>query len=167
MNTIIQATAKEREIECLVECLALQLRVHPLKHANLLTVLLPALIPILAGAELFGMSLFWKYAIGIATLIASLLVAIHKVLNCDAFQMEADRMQRGYYALALRYRTIFDLNPPDSEARLLSLDEALATLKESGGVTVPDRYRVRAQKLFKVKYTSSSSTTGRLSILKP
>lgn len=79
-------------------------------------------------------------------LIASLLVVIHKALNCDAYQTEANRVCRSYDALAVRYRMIHDLNPPDAETKLIALDESLAVLKESSNATIPDRYRARAAK---------------------
>jgi hypothetical protein len=149
MSNVTQTIAKSRESECLVESRALQLRLVPLSRANWLTVIVPALISAFAGAAILrgAWKPEWMYVVGGATLIASLLVVVHKALNCDAYQTEANRMRRSYDALAVRYRTVYDINPPDAEARLIALDESLAALKESGAATVPDRYRVRAQSL--------------------
>src|SRR5256885_17008769 len=101
MNMITQTIAQKRENECLTESRALQLRLAPLRRANWLTVLVPALISAFAGAEILtdAASGRWKYVIGGVTLIASLLVVVHKALNCDAYQTETNRMRRSYDAL--------------------------------------------------------------------
>lgn len=149
MNNVTQTIAQEREQECRVESLARQLRLAPLDRANWLTVVVPALVPAFAGAGiLIGESnQLWKNIMGGATLVASLLVVVHKALKCDDYQADVHRLRRSYDALAVRYRTVFDLKPADSEARLIALDESLAALKESGAANIPDCYRMDAQKI--------------------
>ena len=159
MNKATQTIAQKRENECLVESCALGLRLTPLRRANWLTVLVPALISAIAGAEILtgASNVYLKYIIGGATLVASLLVVVHKALNCDAYQTEADRVRRGYDALAVKYRMVNELNPPDSETRLIALDESLAALKETGTANIPNSYRTQAE-AFLAQRTHATTT---------
>ena len=109
--------------------------------------MLPALISAFAGTELIAAmtSSYWRYGIGIAVLAASLLVIVHKALKCDAYQAEANRLRRGYDALAIKYRTIGDLELPDAETRMIALEESLARLKESAELAVHESYPLDAR----------------------
>ncbi len=149
MNTDFERTARSREQECLLESRALQLRLRPLRRANWITVVLPAVILGLAGAGIVidGSNAIWRMVGGWLTALASLLVIIHKARNCDFYQAEAKQLQKRYEGLAKRYRTTYQVARSDAEARLRALDEDLAILTESAEVDVGEKYRSRAQEI--------------------
>jgi hypothetical protein len=84
--TNAQIIAQKREGECAVESRAIELRMAAIKRMNWLTVVLPSLVSAFAGAEILtSVNQEWKYVVGGATLTASLLMVLHKALNCDAY----------------------------------------------------------------------------------
>jgi hypothetical protein len=140
------ATARERQLECLIESEAFQLRLRTLKWTNWITVILPALLSTAAGAGILtGASGGWLYAAGVATLVASLFVVLHKALNCDYYQAEANRLRKSYDGLATEYRTIAQRDSADAESSLLALERRLAITREHADVTIPPKYRARAR----------------------
>jgi hypothetical protein len=164
MDTTLQSVARRREMECRIESRALELRLRPLRKLNWWTVVLPAVISAFAGAQIIGGSSHpWvTWPVGLTVLAASLLVVIHKAVKCDAYQAEANRLRRGYDALAIKYRTIGDLDLPDAETRMIALEESLATLKESAELAVHERFRLDAQAAIESDAAQMTTKAGSL-----
>ncbi|SFK47084.1 hypothetical protein SAMN05216302_100744 [Nitrosomonas aestuarii] len=142
MSQSIQEIAANRQAECKQKALYFDSRLRFFSKTNLITVIVPSLLGVIAGSALFtsensswlDIKIFsW---LGIGTLAAALLTAIHKGLDCDAHQAECRRLVQAYRGLETRYRTIAETSMEDASDKLAELEEKLAILKESQLATV-------------------------------
>jgi len=134
MQPDIQKIAGEREEECRLRAGFFESRLRIFSKANWITVLVPSLLGVVAGSAIFADdNSLW---LGIAALMAALLTAIHKGLNCDAHQQECRRLVQEYSSLELRYRTLRQVEKADAKADLLTLEENLAELRKSQETSV-------------------------------
>ena len=140
--------ARLRERECEIEAVAFKKRLNFLWWPNWATIVLPSMLSAFAGAAVFASSttgINWKIWTGGAALLSALLVAIHKGLNCDAYQAECRRLVQAYSGLATRYRTLHQVDVDGAKEKLLELDAALAAIRETATVDAPDVYRGEAR----------------------
>ncbi len=147
-------TARNREHECHVEVQAFKKRLGLLFWANWLTVVAPALLSIIAGTTVLAdlmlavddeTEIYWKLWTGLAALASALLVAVHKALNCDRYQVECSRLVCAYNGLSAKYRTLHEVGSRDPLERLSELEASLATIRETAYADVPERYRAAAR----------------------
>ena len=105
----------------------------------------PNALAVAAGSAIFAGEA-WKWEVG------GLLTAIHKGLDCDAYQSECRRSIRAYDGLAFRYQSLHEVNREDWQSELLALEEQLANLKENTNLSGP-----RQEHGFKLTLLFSSS----------
>jgi hypothetical protein len=121
--------AAARKSECSKRASYFESRLRFFGKTNWITVIVPSLLGVIAGSALFSPSnTIW---LGVGALIAALLTAIHKGLDCEAHQEECRRLVQAYRGLEMRYRTISEIEVEDSQATLVELEDSLALLKES------------------------------------
>lgn len=129
MTDSIEDIAAKRQKECNEKALYFESRLRFFSKTNWITVIVPSLLGVIAGSALFSTTnSVW---LGIGALIAALLTAIHKGLDCDSHQTECRRLVQAYRGLETRYRTISDIKSDSACKQLVKLDEQLAELKES------------------------------------
>jgi hypothetical protein len=142
MSESIQEIAANRQAECKQKASYFNSRLRCFSKTNLITVIVPSLLGVIAGSALFtSNSSSW---LGIETtswlcigaLAAALLTAIHKGLDCDSHQAECRRLVQAYLGLENRYRTIAETSMEDAGDKLAELEEKLAVLKEGQLATV-------------------------------
>ena len=126
--------AMKRQEECEIYTAWLQKRIGLLSCFNWLTVLVPSLLAVTAGSALFA-GAEWGPAVAGAALLAAVLSAIHKGLNCDIHQADCRRLLKAYRALSKSYRTLNDIELSDCGERLLVLEEELGALSKTDSVT--------------------------------
>lgn len=119
-----------REIECKVESYAFNKRLKLFGYTNWITVIVPSLLAVTAGSALFATD-DWRPIIGVTVLIGALLTAIHKGLDCDAYQTECRRLIQAYNGLATRYRTLHEVQKDHRQDEFLELENRLAELSPS------------------------------------
>lgn len=148
MTDNYQAIAAKREAECGERAAQFDSQLRFFSKTNWITVLVPALLGVVAGSALFAESdSSWigieaSTWVGIGTLFAALLTAIHKGLDCDAHQSECRRLLNAYRGLEVRYRTLAQIETPTIAAELRALDFELAELRQSQTATIsPERLR--------------------------
>ncbi|WP_339901319.1 hypothetical protein [Paraglaciecola polaris] len=137
-----QDIAAQRQVECDERATYFDSQLRIFSKTNWITVLVPSLLGVLAGSGLFvdssvyllGLSASSWIAIG--TLLAAILSAIHKGLNCDAHQAECRRLVQLYRALEIRYRTLAQIEMQNIVDQILALDAKLAALRQSQTATV-------------------------------
>jgi hypothetical protein len=150
MTDKYQDVAAERQAECDERATFFDSQLRFFSKTNWITVLIPSLLGVLAGSGLFAESdLKWlcfetstwlcfetSTWIGIGTLFAAILAAIHKGLDCDAHQAECRRLVQVYRSLEVRYRTLAQIETPNIVDGLLILDSELGELRQSQTATV-------------------------------
>ncbi len=134
--------AKRRHDECSAISAELAKRLGLFSYTNWITVLVPSLLAVGAGSAFFAGD-NWGPLVGTVALLGALLTAIHKGLDCDAHQSECRRLLQAYGGLAVRYRTLHEIDKSDGDSDFLELEEALASLRESERITdlQPDNAR--------------------------
>ena len=100
--------------------------------------LVPSLLAVIAGSAIFTSN--YSLLLGIGALVAALLTAIHKGLDCDTHQAECRRLVQAYRGLETRYSTIAETCVEDAQERTIELEEKLAVLKESQLATVSPQW---------------------------
>ena len=134
MTDSIEEIAANRQAECSRRASYFESRLRFFAKTNWITVIVPSLLGVIAGSALFtSVNSLW---LGIGTLVAALLTAIHKGLDCDAPQAECRRLVQAYRGLETRYRTVAETSLDNASARLSELEEILAELKEGQLATV-------------------------------
>jgi lysylphosphatidylglycerol synthetase-like protein (DUF2156 family) len=142
MTEYIKEIAANRQAECKQRASYFDSRLRFFSKTNLITVIVPSLLGVIAGSALFAETnsswlgidtLSW---LAIGTLAAALLTAIHKGLDCDSHQAECRRLVQVYRGLETRYRTISETSMDDKCGKFAELEEKLAVLKESQLATV-------------------------------
>ena len=134
MPETIKDIALKREAECNQRASYFESRLRFFSKTNWITVLVPSLLGVIAGSALFtSVNSLW---LGIGTLVAALLTAIHKGLDCDSHQAECRRLVQAFRGLETRYRTVSEIRMEDADEKLVYLDDKLAELKESQLATV-------------------------------
>ena len=142
MTDKYQDIAAERQAECGERATFFDRQLRLFSKTNWITVLVPSLLGVLAGSGLFATSDFkWLWFetstwIGIGTLLAAILTAIHKGLDCDAHQSECRRLVQVYRGLEVRYRTLAQIETSSIVDELLALDSELGELRLSQTATV-------------------------------
>jgi hypothetical protein len=133
-----QKTATEREKECRERAIYFEERLRFFSRTNWISVLIPSLLGVVAGSALFSNgNSFW---LGIGALVAALLSAIHKGLDCDAHQVECRRLVQEYRGLEIRYRTVHQIKSSTPADDLRALDEELANLRKSQTATTDPQW---------------------------
>lgn len=138
-----------REAECEVESQAFNKRLKLFGYTNWITVIVPSLLAVTAGSALFADNDEWKLTVGLSALIAALLTAIHKGLDCDAYQAEARRLIQAYNGMATRYRTLHESRKENWLQDFLELEDRLAELREGATADLPPGYRDKVRKELK------------------
>ena len=142
MTDKYQEIAAERQAECGERANFFDSQLRLFSYTNWITVLIPSLLGVLAGSGLFADSnlVFLRFEtstwIGIGTLLAAILTAIHKALDCDAHQTECRRLVQVYSGLEVRYRTLAQIETPSIADELLALDSELGELRQSQTATI-------------------------------
>ena len=139
-----------RVAECKVESHAFGKRLKLLWYTNWITVIVPSLLAVTAGSAFFAAE-DWAPIVGLSTLFAALLTAIHKGLDCDAYQAEARRLIQAYNGLATRYRTLCETEKENWLQDFLELENRLAELKEGVTAHLPPGYRDKVRKELQVQ----------------
>ncbi len=142
MTDKYQDIAEERQAECGERATFFDSQLRFFSKTNWITVLVPSLLGVLAGSGLFvepGSG--WKgidasTLIGVGTLFAAILTAVHKGLDCDAHQAECRRLVQIYRSLEVRYRTLAQIETPSIVDKLLVLDSELGELRLSQTATI-------------------------------
>jgi len=126
--------SRKRQIECEKHCLWLQKKLKLLSKLNWITVLVPSLLGVVAGSAFFVAE---KYSelIAFVAIVAALLSATHKGLNCDSYQSDCRRLLMEYRALSKAYRSISEIQPKDAEASLLKLEAKLEEISGSDSIS--------------------------------
>jgi hypothetical protein len=134
--------ASARQIECAERADFFDKELRLFSKTNWFTVLIPSLLGVLAGSSLLveSNSIFLgikvSTLIGLGTLLAACLTAIHKGLDCDAYQAECRRLVQEYRNLEIRYRTLAQIETPSIIEELLALDSELGELRQSQTATI-------------------------------
>ncbi len=142
MTDKYQKIATERQAECGERATFFDSELRFFSKTNWITVLVPSLLGVVAGSALFttpGSSFLGieaSYWIGIGTLLAAILTAIHKGLDCDAHQAECRRLVQVYRGLEVRYRTLAQIESTSIVDELLALDSELGELRQSQTATI-------------------------------
>jgi hypothetical protein len=141
----IQSVAKSRESECAERAEFFEDRLRFFSKTNWITVIVPSLLGGLAGSALSpNVNPLW---LGFGALIAALLTAIHKGLDCDAHQEECRRIVQANRSFEVRYRTLHQINSENIIEELRALDSELAELSASQNATVePQWYKKSIKK---------------------
>ena len=126
--------AKSRQLECEATSIWLERRIRLLSKMNWLTVLVPSLLALIAGSAFFAGD-DWTPFVAIAALVAAVLSAIHKGLDCDNHQKDCRRLLCEYRALAVGYRKIAEIEPNEAEQELAALEDLLRGLKRTDSIT--------------------------------
>lgn len=134
-----------REAECKLESYAFNKRLKLFGYTNWITVIVPSLLAVTAGSALFATD-DWAPIVGFAALVAALLTAFHKGLDCDAYQTECRRLIQAYNGLATRYRTLHEVQKDNWLNDFLELEDRLAKLKEGATAKLPPGYQERVKK---------------------
>ncbi|MEH6471932.1 MAG: hypothetical protein V7752_11830 [Halopseudomonas sp.] len=141
MTDNYQQIAAQREAECAERAVFFDSRLRFFSKTNWITVLVPSLLGVVAGSALFApSSSVWM---GVGVLLAALLAAVHKGLDCDAHQTECRRLVQAYRGLEVRYRTLHQIETATIVDQLLALDNTLAELRESQNATVDPQWLKR------------------------
>jgi len=150
MGDKIAATARQRARECTIEAQAFRRRVALLGKTNWITIVAPALLSAVAGASVFQASVesgeSWKWLTGGAALLSALLVAVHKARNCEFYQSESRRLIQEYDCLAVKYRTLSQIDIEDPLRRLEDLELELASVRKNATIDYPASYKAEAEK---------------------
>ncbi|SIT05320.1 hypothetical protein [Neptunomonas antarctica] len=142
MTDKYQDIAAERQAECCERAAFFDSELRFFSKTNWITLLVPSLLGVVAGSSLFAESgSSWLYVdattwIGIGTLLAAILTAIHKGLDCDAHQAECRRLVQVYRGLEVRYRTLAQIETPSIIDQLLALESELGELRQSQTATI-------------------------------
>ncbi|ASP49426.1 hypothetical protein [Cognaticolwellia beringensis] len=129
-----QLVAKSRESECAERAEFFEDRLRFFSKTNWITLIVPSLLGVLAGAALSSnVNPIW---LGLGALIAALLTAIHKGLDCDAHQEECRRIVQANRSFEVRYRTLHQIGSENIIEELRALDNELAALRASQLATV-------------------------------
>lgn len=142
MTDKYQDIAAERQSECGERATFFDSQLRFFSKTNWITVLVPSLLGVVAGSALFAKSdsnwlgIETSIWIGIGTLLAAILTAIHKGLDCDAHQTECRRLVQVYRGLEVRYRTLAQIETPSIVDELLVLDSELGELRQSQMATI-------------------------------
>ena len=141
MTENYQDLAAERMTECAERATYFDKRLRFFSKTNWITVMVPSLLGVVAGSALYAdRNLIW---IGIGTLFAALLTAVHKGLDCDAHQFECRRLVQAYRGLEVRYRTLAQIETSTIIDDLLALDVELAELRQSQTATINPQWLKR------------------------
>jgi hypothetical protein len=141
MTDKYQNIAEQRQTECGERAAYFDKQLRLFSMTNWITILIPSLLGVLAGSGLFIDSGFtWRgyeasTLIGVGTLVAAVLTAIHKGLGCDSHQVECRRLVQVYRSLEVRYRTLAQIETPSIVDGLLALDSELSELRQSQTAT--------------------------------
>lgn len=122
--------AVKRQRECELYYSRLKFRVAILSKLNWITVLFPSLLGIVAGSMFFSDAAFKNEAAALA-LVAAILTATHRGLNCDAYQIECRALMKKYRKLRNQYRTLSDVDQNDYDSKLIKLESKFAKLSNS------------------------------------
>lgn len=125
--------AAERATECAERAAYFDKRLRFFSKTNWITVLVPSLLGVIAGSAIADADSMW---LGIGVLVAALLMAVHRGLDCDAHQAECRRLVQNYRGLETRYRTLAQIEKSTVVEELLELDADLADLRASQTATV-------------------------------
>lgn len=147
MNEDHRETCRDRAADCKLESYIINKRLKLFSLTNWITIIVPTLLAVAAGSAIFAGEA-WKWEIGGMILVGGLLTAIHKGLDCDAYQSECRRLIRAYDGLAFRYQSLHEVNREDWQSELLALEEQLANLKENTTARISVEYRDKIKKLF-------------------
>ncbi|SFG28772.1 hypothetical protein [Neptunomonas qingdaonensis] len=134
MTANYQRLAAERATECGERAAYFDSRLRLFSRTNWITVLIPSLLGVIAGSALFSST--HSVWMGFWVLVAALLGAVHKGLDCDAHQAECRRLVQAYRGFEVRYRTLHQIETPNIVEELRALDSGLAELRESQMATV-------------------------------
>lgn len=149
-NQKLSELAKERAISAKTESEAYRVRLSEMQFYNWFTVVLPALLSLFAGTNVFAEIAFfgidWKLLSGGAALLSSLLLAIHKARKCDEYQANCQVLIQAFSSLALRYQTLSDLKPNDIYQEIKTLDEEKAEILRNTRANLPEKSRRKARK---------------------
>ncbi|MBQ0718660.1 MAG: hypothetical protein KBT88_00510 [Gammaproteobacteria bacterium] len=144
MTDKYQGIAAERQAECGERATFFDSKLRFFSKTNWITVLVPSLLGVVAGSALFaepgfsflGFETSTSIWIGLGTLAAAVLTAVHKGLDCDAHQAECRRLVQGYRSLEVRYRTLAQIETPNIVEILLALDSELGEIRLSQTATI-------------------------------
>jgi hypothetical protein len=149
MNDQKEALSKTMT-ETLVLSEAYRLRlVGRLWWANLMLVVLPAVFT--AAAAIFAAGLDQQLKVsqyGIAAWLAgaaAVLMAVHKSLKCEEYQLECLRLSQGYKSIAMSLGAM--LSSPENHDNLQELQKKLEQLTESAKAPLPNIYLTKAEGL--------------------
>jgi len=138
MTEDIHAIAKSREDECSERADFFEDRLRFFSKTNNITVLVPSLLGVLAGSAFSpDISSYW---LGGGVLIAAILTAVHKGLDCDAHQDECRRLVQANRSFEVRYRTLHQIRNEHIFEELRVLDGELAELRASQLATVEPQW---------------------------
>ncbi len=138
MTEEMQTVAKSRESECGERACFFEERLRFFSKTNWITVLVPSLLGVLAGSALStNVNPLW---LGLGALIAALLTAVHKGLDCDAHQVECRRLVQANRSFEVRYRTLHQIKSENIIEELRVLDSELAELRASQITTVEPQW---------------------------
>ena len=144
MTEDVREVCARREAECRLGSYAYNRRLKLFGYTSWITVVVPSLLGVTAGSALFATD-NWAPLVGAAALVAGLLTAIHKGLDCDAYQAECRRLIQAYNGVATRYRTLHEVQTDSSFNHFLELEERLAELKEGATAKLPPGYEERVK----------------------
>jgi hypothetical protein len=118
-------------------------RLRLLRGLSWICVLAGIAFPILAGSALLGSpDLFgpkWKLWGGILVLLAAVLTAIHKGLNCEAHHAECRRVIHQIRDLIESYEAALVLGPDDPEPQVATLEARRRELRSQAFEVPPAR----------------------------
>ena len=152
MNTdVLQlaAIAKERADDASIKSEAYRLRLSEMQFYNWFTVVLPALLSLFAGTNVFAelqlLGIDWKILSGGAAFASAVLLAVHRGRRCDEYQANCQVLIQAFASLGSRYKSLADLKPADILDRVEDLDREKAELLKNIKATLPQRTLKKAR----------------------
>jgi hypothetical protein len=117
--------------------------------ANVIFVVVPAVFGTAAAALAAAASSTTSDSSGVTLIAAFLaggaavLTAVHKALNCDAYQAECLRLSQGFQSIRIRAEAMAESNPDPKAVNKLATE--YARLTESAKAVLPDVYIQKAK----------------------
>lgn len=156
----ILTKSKDRLKECKAERRAYEIWLAWLFPANVITIVMPAVLAAIAGATILG-DFFekdgTKIIAGGAALTSAALTAIHTALKCDSHQAECRRLVQAYYALEAAYSGLEGCQDDSISHNYEKYEERLQHLRESAGAITPEWCKKKAREEIKRGYATDAA----------
>lgn len=155
----ISAFLNERLRTCRENRRSYEIWLSHLAPRNLLTIVAPAVLSVIAGSTILAEPAFLgsdrgRTLAGVCALASAVLTAIHKALNCDAHQAECRRIKQAYSSLEVSYERLSFIPNEKLTEELIKLDSRFEQIRTGAGANPPDWCLTRAKRELSTNKTS-------------